>query len=96
MTNLEAKEKLYMEWQKLLDYSLDYAGISEAYKMAFKALEQEPLTDKEQRIFLAAMSKEELVCKEIDDEYSAREVYEDSLVSVCRSIERKVKKALWE
>ena len=45
MTNLEAKEKLYMEWQKLLDYSLDYAGISEAYKMAFKALELEPCAD---------------------------------------------------
>lgn len=44
MTNLEAKEKLYMEWQKLLENNIDYEGISEAYKMAFKALEQEPKT----------------------------------------------------
>ena len=41
MTKKEAKEKLYMEWQKFLENNLDYAGISEAYKMAFKALEQE-------------------------------------------------------
>ena len=46
MTNLEAKEKLYNEWQKLLDYSLDYAGISEAYKMAFKALDQQSILDR--------------------------------------------------
>lgn len=43
MTNLEAKEKLYMEWQKFLENNIDYAGISEAYKMAFKALDQEPI-----------------------------------------------------
>jgi len=42
MTNKEAKEKLYMEWQKFLENNIDYVGISEAYKMAFKALEQEP------------------------------------------------------
>ena len=43
MTREEAKEKLYMEWQKFLENNIDYAGISEAYKMAFKALEeQEP------------------------------------------------------
>lgn len=40
MTNKEAKEKLYIEWQKFLENNIDYAGISEAYKMAFKALEQ--------------------------------------------------------
>lgn len=54
----------------------------------------EPLTDKEQRIFLAAMSREEKVCKEVDAE-TTREPYEESLVRVCREIERKVKKALW-
>lgn len=41
MTNKEAKEKLYMEWQKFLENNIDYAGISEAYKMAFNALDQE-------------------------------------------------------
>ena len=45
MTNKEAKEKLYMEWQKFLEDNIDYAGISEAYKIAFKALEQEPCED---------------------------------------------------
>lgn len=61
-----------------------------------KALEQEPLTDTEQRIFLAAMGREEKICREVDDKYPDKEPYEDSLVSVCRSIERKVKKALWK
>ena len=45
MTNKEAKEKLYMEWQKFLEDNIDYAGISEAYKTAFLALEQEPCDD---------------------------------------------------
>ena len=54
----------------------------------------ELLTDKEQRIFLAAMGREEKVCKEVDAEMT-REPYEDSLVRVCREIERKVKGALW-
>ena len=54
----------------------------------------EPLTDKEQRIFLAAMAREERVCEEVDRNY-VREPYEDSLMRVCREIERKVKGALW-
>lgn len=54
----------------------------------------EKLTDKEQRIFLAAMGREEKVCKEVDAE-TIREPYEESLVRVCREIERKVKTALW-
>jgi hypothetical protein len=56
----------------------------------------EPLTDKEQRIFLAAMGREEKVCKQVDDECrDCREPYEDSLVWTCREISRKVKGALW-
>lgn len=56
----------------------------------------EPLTDREQRIFLAAMSREKEVCKEVDYQLSdVREPYEDTLVSVCKEIERKVKAALW-
>jgi len=54
----------------------------------------EPLTDKEQRIFLAAMGREEKVCKDVDEKWPT-EPYEDSLVKTCREIERKVKKALW-
>ncbi len=56
----------------------------------------EPLTDKEQRIFLAAMGREEKVCKEVDEECrDCREPYEDSLVRICHEITRKVKGALW-
>lgn len=56
----------------------------------------EPLTDKEQRIFLAAMGREEKICKQVDDEYrDSREPYEDSLVRMCHEIIRKVKGALW-
>jgi hypothetical protein len=56
----------------------------------------EPLTDKEQRIFLAAMGREEKVCKQVDFECrDCREPYEDSLVSTCHEITRKVKGALW-
>lgn len=54
----------------------------------------EPLTDKEQRIFLAAMERERKICKEVDDQY-VHEPYEVLLTKVCREIERKVKKILW-
>ena len=54
----------------------------------------EPLTDKEQRIFLAAMGREEKVCEEVDRNH-VREPYEDSLMRVCKEIRRKVKGALW-
>ena len=76
MTNLEAKEKLYMEWQKLLDYDLDYAGISEAYKMAFKALEQEvcrdaidrqAVLDLAEKGVLVSNGNYKSVCKAIND-----------------------------
>jgi len=54
----------------------------------------EPLTDKEQRIFLAAMGREEKVCEEVDRNH-VREPYEDSLMRVCKEIRRKLKDALW-
>ena len=56
--------------------------------------QSEPLTDKEQRIFLAAMGREEKVCEEVDRNY-VNEPYEDSLMRVCKEIRRKVKGALW-
>lgn len=60
------------------------------------SIQPEPLTDSEQRIFLAAMGREEKICKQVDDECrNCREPYEDSLVSICHEIERKVKDALW-
>ena len=61
---------------------------------ALPSARPEQLTDKEQRIFLAAMGREEKVCKQVDEE--CREPYEDSLVKVCHEIIRKVKAALWE
>lgn len=56
-------------------------------------LQVEPLTDTEQRIFLAAMSREENACKEVCADGSDDGV---DLVAVCHRIERKVKRALWE
>ena len=74
----------------------EYQRIIERF-MAFASAQPEPLTDKEQRIFLAAMGREEKVCKQVDEECrDCREPYEDSLVWVCHEIMRKVKKALWE
>ena len=74
----------------------------EFYQKVMTAVEKLPpaqpetLTDKEQRIFLAAMGREEKVCKQVDEECrDCREPYEDSLVRVCHEIERKVKGALW-
>lgn len=57
---------------------------------AIKALQVSPLTDEEKRIFLAAMSREEKVCKEVCKDGDGID-----LVLVCHRIERKVKKALW-
>lgn len=73
----------------------DFEGYMEIVKKLPSA-QPEPLTDKEQRIFLSAMGREEEVCKEVDDAWrDCREPYEDSLVHVCREIKRKVKGALW-
>lgn len=66
----------------------------EALEMAIKALEIELLTDTEQRIFLKAINREREVCQRVDDEYSDDDS-KVSLVRVCNSIERKVKK-IWE
>ena len=59
------------------------------------AEQPEKLTDSEQRIFLAAISREKIVCAEVDRSIIPRETYEDSLVYICKEIERKVKGALW-
>lgn len=73
------------------DLLLPTEDVLQAYDMAIAALIQEPLTDKEQRIFLAAMTKEEKVCKEVCSDGDGVD-----LVKVCHEIERKVKKALFE
>lgn len=66
----------------------------EAFDLAIEALDIELLTDKEQRIFLKAINREREVCRKVDDEYSDNDS-KVSLVEVCNSIERKVKK-IWE
>ena len=73
-----------------------FEDLCKAVDIAIKvlAVQPEPLIDKEQRIFLAAMGREEKVCKQVDEE-CCREPYEDNLVRVCHEIIRKVKGALW-
>lgn len=41
MTNEEAKKIIFNQWQSFLEDNIDYGGISEAYKMAIKALESQ-------------------------------------------------------
>ena len=64
--------------------------VIEAYNKAIEVFEAGTFTDTEQRIFLAAMSREEKVCKEVCADGEGVD-----LVAVCHSIKRKVKKALW-
>lgn len=75
--------------------ALEDADLAKTVK-EYCAAQSEPLTDKEQRIFLAAMGREEKVCKQVDEECrDCREAYEDSIVKTCHEIIRKVKGALW-
>lgn len=50
-----------------------------------------PLTDSEKRLFLAAMSREKQICKQVEKECTG----EFDLVGACNSIVKKVKGALW-
>lgn len=76
------KYKPYIETEKALEM--------------LPSVQLEPLTDKEQRIFLAAMRREEEMCKQVDDECrDCKKLYENSLVRTCHEITRKVKGALW-
>lgn len=93
MTNEEAIRILEsMKSEMLLCFDHDR---KEALKLAITALraQPEPFTDKEQRIFLRAMEREDKVCKHVDNVYN--DSYEDSLVRTCHEITRKVKGALW-
>lgn len=77
--------KMYPDWLKVWNYLHQ-----------LPSAQPEPLTDKEQRIFLAAMGREEKVCKQVDEECrDCHEPYEDSLVRICHEITRKVKGTLW-
>lgn len=64
--------------------------------VALPSAQPEQLTDTEQRIFLAAMSREEKVCKKVDEEWvSGDEECKISLVHICHEIIRKVEGVLW-
>jgi hypothetical protein len=80
-----------------IDFFLSKGMITAAvYVERMPSVQQEPLTDKEQRIFLAAMGREEKVCKQVDNECKYFiPPYELSLEKVCKEITRKVKKTLW-
>lgn len=51
----------------------------------------EAFTNMEQRIFLVAMCREKIICKNVDELFPDGE----NLVRICEDIERKVKKTLW-
>ena len=78
----------------VLYHAYKYNGRSVEAIRNLPSAQPEQLTDKEQRIFLAAMGREEKVCKQVDDA-CWRKQYEDSLVRTCHEIIRKVKGALW-
>lgn len=84
----EYKGKTLRQWVEIISNTELSTNLAEV------STKIEPLTDKEQRIFLAAMGRERKVCKEVDDQY-AHEPYKVLLTKVCSEIERKVKKALW-
>lgn len=99
MTNAEAREVLgdvraYLSSRASLENEMLAGHTFTDICNAIKALEIELLTDKEQRIFLKAINREREVCRKVDDEYSDNDS-RVSLVKVCNSIERKVKK-IWE
>ena len=47
------------------------------------------LTDKEKRILFSALTREKSVCIQVDKQCEPRELYEQSLQSVCESLEHK-------
>lgn len=89
------REKTLKRLLEMADQTRLITTESVEYVLASEPTAQpEQLTDKEQRIFLAAMWREEKICEEVDRNYVG-EPYEDSLMRVCKEIRRKVKGALW-
>lgn len=87
----------HKNYDGILDFRSDGWTVASSFEdiiNSVPSVQPEPLTDKEQRIFLAAMGREEKVCEEVDRNH-IREPYEDSLMWICREIKRKVKGALW-
>ena len=80
-------------WVLLEDFDYTKERLYDCPLSEAPSAQPDPLTDKEQRIFLVAMEKEKNLCKQVD--YECRKPYEDSLVRSCYEIIRKVKGALW-
>ena len=90
------KVRTMQTYKLFADISLVDKAEVQTELMMLPPAQPEALTDKEQRLFLAAMGREEKVCRQVDDECrDCREPYEDSLVRTCHEITRKVKGALW-
>lgn len=66
---------------------------TEAILRRLPSAQPEQLTDNEKRIFLAAMTREELICLQLDEEFNDPNLV--NLVEICHEITRKVKDALW-
>ena len=94
LISLQAAIDAYGDWYVEEGTEEGFIGTVKQLLEGLSSAQPEPLTDKEQRIFLAAMEREEKVCEEVDRNY-VREPYEDSLMQVCKEIRRKVKGALW-
>lgn len=64
MTNRRASEILYQQWQEFLEKYVDYGEVSDAYKQAFKALEQVSCEDAISRKVVLDKIKEVCFSKE--------------------------------
>lgn len=64
MTNEEAKEKLYMQWQEFLEENIDYAGISDAYKMALEDLSHPQISEE---AYKQVMWERDIAIKQLND-----------------------------
>ena len=93
---IDSEELDVADWIQHRNFVQNMSDIDRQTILSLPSAQPEKLTDKEQRIFLAAMGREEKVCKQVDEECrDCREAYEDSLVKTCHEIVRKVKGALW-
>jgi hypothetical protein len=93
---IDSEELDVADWIQHRNFVQNMSDIDRQTILGLPSAQPEPLTDKEQRIFLAAMGREEKVCKQVDEECrDCREAYGNSLVKTCHEIIRKVKGALW-
>ena len=93
---IESEELDVCDWIQHREFVQNMSDIDRQTILNLPSAQPEPLTANEQRIFLWAMSREEEICKQLDDECVDCSVpYEDSLVRICREVIRKVADALW-